>query len=87
MHQLSRTLILVGILLLLVGAVLALLCGLSVGLFLWHDADYTVLAAVLKGTFFVTYMGSLLTLIGGLATGLTGLAIKAVAWGLRRYRL
>ena len=84
-HQLSRKLIRVGIPLIIVGAVLALLHVLTLGLIVWHNNDYSVLAAVLALTLFVTYIGSLITIIGGIAAGAAGVAIRAVAWGLRRY--
>ena len=82
MHQFSQRLIRTDILLVIVGVTLALLFGLSIGLMWWHSV-----AGVLDSTAFVTYIGSLATIIGGIVTGLTGLAIKAIAWGLRRYRL
>ena len=85
MQRLSRLLIRVGILLAIAAVLLALLLGLSVGLFLWHDEEYTALAAVLKATGFLGYAGSIATAIGGIAAVVVGLTLKAVAWGLRHH--
>ena len=62
MHRLSRHLIRIGILLTIASVVLALLFGLSIGLTWWF-----AVAGVFDLMAFITSIGSLITIIGGIA--------------------
>ncbi len=77
MQRLSRTLIRTGILLAIASVVLALLYGLSIGL-TWRFA----VAGVFDLMAFVTFIGSLITIIAGIAAVVVGLTLKVVAGGV-----
>ena len=78
MQKLSRPLIRIGILLTIASVMLALLFGLSIGLMWWF-----AVAGVFDLIAFITSIGSLFTILGGIAAVVVGLTLKVVSRGLR----